>query len=286
MTDTSHLDIGYAQKLDETAPQTQRTVKQVFKAAQSLEDLKKEFVFYTPVCFYLATSKVAVRQTPTDMLSSMLALILDEHPIVITDLNNPIYTVQPGFLMEPEYKPFQRTLYAVPHDVWAKGDRFVKLCTAVDAASHLYTIFKTAVHTIPSPFHDTNTDATIDVQFLNCYSNKLIYYFVPQPDQKRPQLQCFPSVQELAAIADQILAAVDNTNKPLDTRIIDAAAESEQTGLVAMFNQPKNLEPIRPKINNSILTPSMKAEVHELIKLYYDTFGDPNNPQPQQNYGQ
>jgi hypothetical protein len=274
----SELDLVLEQNLNELPQPTPRTLKQTFSSYKSIEDIKQQFIFYSPITYYLATDGVAMRALPTDLLSNTLAIIQEEHPLVITDLANPLFTLQTGLPIKNEYKGLLRTVYVVPREIWVKALRAVELFTAMDAASWLYLIFKPAKHTIRCPFAGLD-GTTIDVEFLNSYSNKLIYYFTSVEGQPVPQLQCYPSVRELADMGNAILETVTQKYNSTETKLIDAAALALDSSIAAAFkpNKPPK-HPIVPTMNDSFLTPQVRKEVDELIKMYIREFGDPNNP--------
>jgi hypothetical protein len=277
----------------------QKSVKQLFGEIRSLDKLKERFVFYTPVTYYFVADQ-ARTACSTDIMSNILASVLQEHPLVITETEHPIFNVSETLLLKEEHKMFRRAIYAVPTEVWQKAESSLKTLNIFDRDTRRFCIFRPHKETVPCPFGQ-HEHQSLDIWYFNCYGNKETYYFYPAETIQVPEhlestkpvmsvLHYRAPIKEIVDIGETIFRALEQQQRtsalgstPPDylqqSVTIESFFEKQQTfeeRMAAIQKKNKVHETLAAKpLDESQLSVQARNECYELIKKYREIYGDP-----------
>jgi hypothetical protein len=276
----------------------QKSIKQVFGAQRSIEKMKERFVFYTPVTYYLISDQKRT-EFATDIMSNILGGILQEHPLVITELQQPVFRAENTLLLTNDHRSFLRTIYAVQTEVWRAAEIQFKTLNIIDKNTRRFCVLRPHAETIPCPFGQQET-YSIDVHYFNCYGNKETYYFhAPEtirssdpnePVTVKPALPVLhyrAPIREIIDIGERIFASIESTAHTASADIYKANAESiescfdeyksfeERVAAIQKKNKLQETLAAKP-LDESQLSVQARQECYELIRKYRETYGTEN----------
>jgi hypothetical protein len=269
-------EITESVEINEDVKPVQRTWKQVFSSLKSLDELAARFVFYTPFTYHLVGDSTHT-QLPTDIMSYTLAQRLGEHPLVISDLPRPVFSVQEMLLLKPEQKGLLRTLYAVPKEVWDETMDAVRIITIVDSIAGRFCVFPVKRRTVKCPFLNAH-DKDFDVWYFNCFGNNESYYYEQYHPAIPPQLTYYPPVTDFINIANQALHAFrPELGTHFEENIAEVYDHLETSRFVAhveaLRRENKATQPPTKTLAESSLSVEARNEYYELIRTYNRIFG-------------
>ena len=259
----------------------ERTLKQTFGEIRDFAEMAQKFTFYNPVTYHLVAD-MSQTSVATDMISYTLACLLDEHPLVITDLANPIFTWDASLLLTPEQKMFRHKLYAVPTEIWHQAKDQLEMLTIFDTASHRLNVLSPRTYTIPNPFR-SRVEEKLSVELFVCFGNYENYFFQESLHQEMqgefqlPRLSYHPPVLEFLQLANHILSSLHRTNRREESNICDATdrlqSDPWRTNLIAVRQENRLRKKLETPLEESQLSPQQRVEYRDLIRYYESIFG-------------
>jgi hypothetical protein len=257
----------------------ERTLKHLFGEIRDFDELTQRFTFYNPVTYHLVAD-IARTTMATDIVSHVLAPLLGEHPLVITDLPRAVFNHDPSILLTPEWKSFRHKLYAVPTEVWKQVRERHDLMTMFDPVSHRLCTLKPQTFRIPSPI-GSHADVELPVELFTCYGNREIYCFrEPSAFAKElrlPKLMFHPPVREFSMMADHVLASLRHARTLTESVLCEAVEtlreEQARAALVSMQRTNNLHHKLATPFQESPIDAAHLAECRELIRQYEAVFG-------------
>jgi len=248
------------------------TPAQLFGKLKTLEGLS-DAVFYVPFVCDLVRNQTFTKR-PTDIFSHTLTQVMDNHPLVITDLPQRVFELQPPILRTNDRKIAERTIYAVPKEAWHTLSEHLTQVTAVDRPSRRFCVFRMYEEEIACPL-GVHADQKIKVWFCNLYGNKETYYFTKGTNEKGEcimQLHHSPPIREFVELGEKLLGKFQET--PEDRAYADFVDETEkQQRLLALKENVKLQEAITAKpLEESQLNAKQRADCYEMIRLYHQLY--------------
>jgi hypothetical protein len=275
-----------------------QSVKQVFGSLDSLDKLKERFVFYTPVTYYLIADQQRTSFS-TDIISGILGNIAGEHPLVITELNQPVFDTEKTLLLKEGQRSFLRTIYAVQREIWNLAENQFRTLNIIDNETRRFCVLRPHTETIPCPFGQQER-FLLDVYYFNCYGNKETYYFhvpepilpagvtEPVPSADIPVLHYRAPVREIIDISGRIFGevmkpAVQPNAFGHIAQAVDDCFETQKAyeqRIAAIQKKNKLHETLAAKpLDESQLSVQARNECYDLIRRYQKVYGtDTNNP--------
>ena len=266
-----------------------RSLKQIFGEIRDFEELAERFTFYVPIVYHLVSDEMRTPIT-TDIVSHTLAHVMQEHPLVVTDLARQVFRFSKTLLLaHPELRSSLYKLYAVPTPVWNQVLSHLQLLTLIDQAAHRFCVLTPHTLGITNPL-GRHADLVLNVQFFACYGNQETYYFQDQrivipgePDESSlpeepPRLCYHPPIQEFIALADRILMTLaQNKRLPMEQAMENASREmtEKESPLHLLAIQKKNNlhDKIATPITESSLSEPYARQCRDIIRFYESTFG-------------
>jgi hypothetical protein len=243
-----------------------RRLKDVFLSAKDSERLQEEFVFYNPVIPRMITDRNKTGLS-TDLVSQCLAQQMNEHPVVIQDLETPVFRFSETILLNPEDKCFPRMLYAAPRPVWSLlpahfliQDLSIRLFYLVVPVSLTWDGERTLLFSDDVPFFG-----------FNAYGNRDTWYY---SSEKTPRLTQSPPIREFVEIAERLL---NSTSKNLERSVekeSSVQAFDRIDARLAQMKQKKIQDTISQPLKESQLDARRRNEALELIRHYRAVFPD------------
>jgi hypothetical protein len=251
------------------------TPKQLLGKLKTFEDLE-DVVFYVPFVYDLIQDQERTVY-PTDMFSHSLMQVLDHHPLVITELAEPVFRAKAPILLTSLQKGFERTIYAVPKEAWGALAENIQMMTAVDKTTHRFCIFRMYEEEIPCPLGN-HKDKMIKVWYCNLYGNKETYYYAKGLDENGNNvmhLHYSPPIREVVELGDKLLKLLQHS-KDSETAYETFAEDSAISArLLAIQKNDKMQKVIAAKpLEESQLTPKQRADCYEMIQMYHQMYGD------------
>jgi hypothetical protein len=276
------------------------SVKQLFDSIRSLEQLKQRFVFYTPITYYLIADQ---RRTEfsTDLISNLLGSALQEHPLVITELSQPIFRPAETLLLNENHRSFLRTLYAVPREAWLSMESALNTLNIVDRLTQRFCVFRPHIEQIPCPFGKFEAQA-LDVYYFNCYGNQETYFFHPPesisphrtdsapdleytPKLAPPQLYYTAPIREIVDFGKRLFTAMETSpsieafrSSYKESNTLETYAKApqqiyeEQAAAIQAKNKVHDTSASKP-LNESQLSAKEREECYALIRRYREVYG-------------
>jgi hypothetical protein len=271
-----------------------KSIKQIFGTVRSFDKMKEQFVFYTPVTYYLIADQQHT-EFSTDILSQILGGVIQEHPLVITELQQPVFRTEETLLLRSEHNPFLRTIYAVQTEIWQAAETQFRLLNLLDKNTRRFCVLRSHVETIPCPFgrHD---NLSLDVHYFNCYGNKETYYFhTPEtirpasldPDESftpkpvLPILHYRAPIREIVELSERIFTAIEKTApantyktyaEPIEACFQDKLSFEQRMAAIQKKNKLHEALAAKP-LDESQLSVQARNECYELIKRYREVYG-------------
>lgn len=258
-----------------------RTIRQMFGPPQTLDDrlpdLIGQFVFYTPIVHYLVGDPARTALS-TDVVSHTLALEMQEHPLILTDLTRPVLRFGGRLLVRPELKSFQNTLYAAPVEAWNDTIAKLRMVTLCDQATHRFCVLVPNLMEIINPigFH---AELTMPVHYFQCYGNREIYYFLHESTENRiPTLLDHPPVREFMQMSDRVLRSLATDGKAsAEERVQRAVAtmDGEETLLGMCAIKDRNIpdRELSTPLSEARISDEYIRQCHDIIRFYESVFG-------------
>lgn len=263
----------------------ERTLKQTFGKIRDFSELTQRFTFYNPITYHLVADITRTNRA-TDIISHVLANILGEHPLVITDLSRAVFTFDSSMLLMPEWKSFRRKLYAVPTEVWNQAREQQDVITLFDPASHRLCALTPQTFRIPNPMMPltqqsaSHAEYELSVELFTCYGNREIYCFHARTVTEKlrlPKLMFHPPVREFSGMADHLLTALRRQTTPAESVICESVEmlrdDRQLAQLVAMQRDNKLHQKLATPLSESQLNAAQLAECRKLIRHYEEIFG-------------
>lgn len=252
------------------------TPRQLLGKLKTFEDLA-DVVFYVPFVYNLIRDRQRTAYT-TDVFSHSLMQVLGDHPLIVTELAGKIFEAQPPIILTPDQKTFERAVYITPKNAWNVLAEELKIVTAIDRTTHRFSIFRLYEEEIPCPLGH-HTDKMIKVWYCNLYGNKETYYFLKGIEENgTPSMQLYysPPIKEFVELGDRLLGMVHKTSSIEKAFEIFSEEPINATAhLFARQKHPKLQETLAPKtLEESQLTAAQRADCYEMIKMYYQVYGE------------
>ena len=254
------------------------TPKQLFSKLKTLDGLA-DTVFYVPFVCDLVRNQVCTRH-PTDVFSHAMSQMMGNHPLVITELPEKVFEVQPPIILPEDRKMAEHTILAVPKQIWEVNIRRMPTVTAVDEQSHRFCIFKMYEEEISCPL-GVHADKKIKVWFCNMYGNKETYTFfqgVNADGTVVMKLRYTPPIREFVELGDKLLGRLQTTNST-EKAYESFAAEMEQKAATKQLSDLQNNDKLHEALaakplEESQLTAKQRADCYEMIRMYRQLYGD------------
>jgi len=266
-------------------------MKQLFGETRDFEELTSLFTFYTPVVHHLI-GDMDLTKIATDIISHTLALAMQEHPLVITDLPRPVFRFSDLLLLTaPELKPFGRTLYAVPTEQWNQVHSRLGMMSVVDPVTRRFCVLAPHVREIPNPI-GTHEELRLPVWFFSCYGNRETYFFQEEPllpEARESQVQtgvpllCYHHpIREFVELADRTFTVMSESSRASREETIPDAAAVMTCGdntlqLLALQKQNEFHRKIATPLKESSLSEPYLRQCRDIIRFYESTFGTPGS---------
>jgi hypothetical protein len=270
-----------------------KSIKQLFGQITSFDKMKEQFVFYTPVAYYLVSDQQRTSFS-TDMISNLLGNIINEHPLVITDLQRPVFRVEETLLLSDHHRFFARTIYAVQTEVWQAAEVTLKTLNLIDRTTQRFCVLRPHIETIPCPF-SRHEQHTLDVHYFNCYGNKETYYFHSpetvrpssvseeefQPKPVLPTLHYRAPIREIVELGKHIFESIEKTtpinafqtySDPVEACFQSKLSYEEQIAAIQKKNKLHETLAAKP-LDESQLSVQARNECYELIRRYREVYG-------------
>lgn len=246
------------------------------------DELLRAFVFYSPVVHYLIgdTARIGIS---TDPISHSLARNMQEHPLLITDLQRPVFRLDDRLVVQPELKSMDRTLYVVPKEIWDQTISQLKMLTVFDLSTNRFCVLTPTERTIPSPL-GRHSENKISVQFFNCYGNREMYLFTEALTEnasdetivRPPRLQFFPPVREFIDLASVVLGKLrTREGTPMELAVQDATEQMErnESRMLPLEIRQCGEWNMAPPLNESLSSDQYNRECWRIIRFYESIFG-------------
>jgi len=251
------------------------TPKQLLGKLKTFEDLA-DVVFYVPFVHDFVRDPLRTIY-PTDLFSHSLMQVLDHHPLVITELTEPVFKAKPPILLSSVQKGFERTVYAVPKAAWHTLAENIQTMTAVDKSTHRFCIFRMYEEEIPCPLGN-HKDKMIKIWYCNLYGNQETYYYAKGLDDKGASvmhLHYSPPIREVVELGDKLLKLLRNSKDSENAYETFAEDSSISARLLAIQKNDKMQKAIAAKpLEESQLTAKQRADCYEMIRMYHQIYGD------------
>lgn len=248
----------------QTKEPVHRRLKETFGRVKSYEELTSQFVFYVPFVHNLVRDNRRIQYT-TDPFSASLMQILDEHPMVITELSRPVFKAMPPILLSDDLHVFERALYVAPKEAWNAIASQTSSISAIDREKRMFCVFSMQKEVIKCPF-DRFADRMMDIYICNLYGNKHTYYFEQDAETQSLLLQYHPPVKEFIDLAKSVFDIFGTT---AHDRSVENFVSQHENDLLYAMRQSGPLPVETPKIlDESTLTAAKREEIRKLIKMY------------------
>lgn len=263
-----------------------RSVKAIFGTITDFDELVETFVFYTPVVHHLIGDAGRITIS-TDIVSHTLAQVMQEHPLVITDLPRSVFRFDERIMAVSEMRSFCRTLYAVPREIWDRTLSHLRMLTVFDHATHRFCVLSLHERTIRNPI-GSHAELTLPVRFFNCYGNRETLYFTNEDlahlsedssiSREPPTLCYHPPIREFVEIAARVLRSLQSRKgTPMEDAVRKTVEEmdDEQSMMRALAIQRENKlhAKIATPLKESSLSERYVRECHDIIRSYESVFG-------------
>jgi hypothetical protein len=283
-------ELMHVENREEAAVPVRRTLKQAFGEIRDSKELFSRFVFYTPAVHHLIS-----RNDPslsTDVISRLLSQAIEEHPLVITDLQRPVFRFDEVLTaLEPGLKHLERELYAVPREIWERAQAMLLAVNLFDLREDRFCVLSAHKETIVSPIGKHN-DLPMEVWYFNCFSNKETYCFAEQKirigetdefhgTSAPPKLKWYTPLPEFVRLAEEMLSLYRKQSRRgqggPEENVVRAAEELErhrffQEGMELSLKN-KVMEKAANPLKESELNPQQREQCYEIIRQYEAVFG-------------
>ena len=255
-------------------------MKEVFASTHNFDELVEQFVFYMPVVHHLIGDRQRIA-IPTDIVSHALASVMQEHPLVVTNLTRTVFRFDERLMVGAEVRSFCRTLYAVPTDIWNQTLAHLRMLTVFDHTTLRFCVLTPHRRDIRNPI-GSDTESRLPVHYFNCYGNRETWFFTDDPlstgstDGSVPLLCYHPPIREFMELADRALRILEPPRGiPMEKAVTQAAAEMENDHTVAAMLAIRQQNGLQDKtsLNLSPIDDRTLREYHDLIRFYESVFG-------------
>jgi hypothetical protein len=260
-----------------------RSFKRLFSSLTSLDEIKSNFVFYSPVVYYLIADKL-LQHASTDIFSEGLREMTGEHPLVITDLSHDVFRPAEGLLLSPEHKAMQRTIYASDRNAWNAWTDIQTAATGmtvIDRSTNSFCYLSNKAATISCPF-ERYKDETIEVNVFQCFGTRINWLFSTVTDDANRQVlqltACEP-VKEFVEVGNKILSLFAAASTDQAITGVGGVLQSHEDNLreqtmLRIQKENKLAEKLQSKpLAESSLSVKDKEEIEQLIYSYKQHYG-------------
>lgn len=281
------MELVHIDELGKRPPCEGKSIKQRFGKMKDFEELATSFTFYTPIVHHLIGDMNRTRIS-TDVVSHTLAMTMQEHPLVITDLPRPVFRFSDSLLLAvPELKSSTHTLYAVPTEQWNLVHSHLAMMNLMDPVTHRFCVLAPHVRDITNPI-GRHEELRLPVWFFSCFGNRETYFFqkeVPASGTRESQagpdvpLLCYHHpIREFVELAERTMRVMaENANAGREESMVNAAVAMEQghdiPQLLAIRKQNELHRKIAMPLKESQLSEQSIRQCREIIRFYESTFG-------------
>ena len=281
------IELLHVDELGIRPPRSGKSMKQLFGETRDFEELTTRFTFYVPIVYHLIGDMNRTKIS-TDIISHTLALTMQEHPLVVTDLPRPVFRFSDSFQpVASELKSSCHTLYAVPTEQWEQVHSRLSSMSVADPVTHRFCVLTSHAMEIPNPI-GKHGELRLRVWFFSCYGNRETYTFQEgsvRPEAGEPQVPgdvpflCYHyPIREFVELANRVLALISERVRASQEEVITNAAMALEGGNpipqdLAIRKQNELYRKIATPLKESNLSEPILRQYRDIIRLYESTFG-------------